>query len=297
MNIDQLMTQYLRYIGVVERKSQATVASYRNDLNKYAQFLARQEMQSIQQVGEHTVNFFIMEASGSKATINHLISVVCSFHRYCSMELGINNPTLKLHSFKKAQKLPLVFSQQQIEVLLEGIDGDDFLRRAIFELLYGSGLRISEVCNLEYNHVFLEQGFIKFMSKGDKQRMVPINKRTTAALLDYFTYERAAHPNKKLSYCFLSKRGAQLTRQAIHNMVKYETGKHDMNPHFSAHTFRHAFATHLIDGGADLRVVQELLGHENISTTQIYTHVQSKKLRTAYDMFHPRNKEIEDEEV
>ncbi|MGL5541671.1 MAG: tyrosine recombinase [Erysipelotrichaceae bacterium] len=297
MLIEEAIKHYVRYLKVIERKAHSTLSSYENDLRQYQTFLSAQGITQVEQIGEKTVQYYLEQATGAKSSLNHRISVLCSFHRFIFIEYQIANPTLKLHSVKAGLQLPHVLSKQQVNRLLEGIEATDFLRKAIFELLYGSGLRISEVCNLQYHDVFLEQGFIKFMGKGNKQRMLPINKMTKTALQDYFMYQRPTQDKYHAPYCFLSKRGNQLTRQAIHNMVKYEAAKQGLSPQFSTHSLRHAFATHLIDGGADLRVVQELLGHENIATTQIYTHVQSEQLRATYDSFHPRNKEKENEEI
>lgn len=297
MRIHDAVVDFLRYKRVVERKSNASILAYERGLKKYQQFWEHEGMDQLEEIGEQSVQYYIASFQGAKSSLNQQISILLAFHRFAFLEYQITNPTLKLHSVKKEQLLPKILSEQEVHRLLEGIDALDFQRLAIFELLYGCGLRVSEVCSLKVNDIYLEQGYIKFISKGDKQRMLPIHQKIKKAISDYFQFQRPQYDQKNSPFCFLTKKGAQLTRYHVHNMVKYEIQKQGLRSDISAHTFRHAFATHLLDGGADLRIVQELLGHENIATTQIYTHVQTKKLRAAYDAFHPRNKENEDDEI
>lgn len=295
MKINIVIVEFLRYQRIVERKSDASIQAYQSAMTKYLNFLNNQGITMIEEISSTVIQFYFQEFTGAKSSMNQAMSILRSFHSFLYLEYKVDNPTLALHSFKQMQSLPKIITETEMKLLLEGIEPTDFQRIAIFELLYGCGLRVSEVCSLRYSDIYLEQGYIKFTAKGNKQRMLPISTAVKRALQDYFQFQRIDQVGVNSIPCFLNSKGLHVTRQQIHSMVKYEIQKQGLSPDISAHTFRHAFATHLLDGGADLRIVQELLGHENIGTTQIYTHVQTKKMRAAYDNFHPRNKENDDE--
>lgn len=295
MKINIVVVEFLRYQRIVERKSDASIQAYQCALKKYLHFLNQQGVTVLEEITPTVIQFYFQEFNGAKSSMNQAVSVLRSFHAFLHLEYKIANPTLVLHSYKQTKVLPKIISENEMKSILEGIDPTDFLRIAIFELLYGCGLRVSEICSLRYSDVYLEQKFIKFTAKGNKQRMLPISNAVKKSLQDYFQFQRVDQVGVNSIPCFLNAKGLHVTRHQIHSMVKYEIQKQGLSPNISAHTFRHAFATHLLDGGADLRIVQELLGHENIGTTQIYTHVQTKKMRVAYDNFHPRNKENDDE--
>ena len=158
-------------------------------------------------------------------------------------------------------------------------------------MLYGCGLRVSECCELRLQQLHLKQGLVRVIGKGSKERMVPLHEEGIQALLQYLQYVRPQWEQTRSPYVFINHLGHPLTRQYVHQMIKRTLQSLGMSTAYSAHSFRHSFATHLLDGGADLRVVQELLGHSYIQTTQIYTHVQGRRLRQAYDAFHPLAKE------
>lgn len=291
MNVNEAINDYLRSLKLIERKSLNTCNTYANGLHKYASFLALQNIYECSEVTYQVILHYLHNLNCAKSTYNQMCSILSSFHRYLAITYQYPDPTLKLHGSKSSQKLPKVIGLCEIQKVFKELDSEDLKKVAIFELLYGCGLRVSEVVNLKLNDLYLNQGYIKFYAKGDKWRLVPLNKSTQVALLDYINYERSNHLQKNSSYVFLGKNKGHTTRQSVHNMVKFELAKHGLDEQFSSHSFRHAFATHLLEGGADLRVVQELLGHENIDTTQIYLHVQTKKLIADYDQYHPRNKE------
>lgn len=296
MQIKDAFEDYLHYIRAVENKSAATIASYVNDLREYTAFLSTQEIYEVQDVSYMVLQTFLKEQGQSKkaSSINHMITVLRMFHRYVSMTYPkIADPTLHIRSQRTTKKLPLYFNVTDIVHLLDSFDSSDIgvFHKAILEVLYGCGLRVSEVCQLRLNQTHLDQGFLRVIGKGDKERMVPMHKRSIDALRIYMELVRKNWEVKRSPYVFLNSHGKQLTRQYVHTLIKSKLAEMNMDERLSAHSFRHSFASHLLDGGADLRVVQELLGHSDISTTQIYTHVQNKRLKDAYTSFHPRTKE------
>lgn len=301
MQISDALEDYLHYIQVVENKSMATVASYRNDLNEYTAFLKMHDFSMIEDVSYAELQDFLKEQKVRKQTssVNHMITSLRMFHRYLTMTYPkIADPTLHLRSSKNQKRLPTYFNITDIERLLDSFqDSDmDIFHKALLEVLYGCGLRVSELTHLRLNMTHLEQGFIKVLGKGDKERMVPMHQRSIKALSQYLTLVRPQWIKRRSPFVFINSRGQNVSRQYVHNLIKEKLMELGLNTQLSAHSFRHSFATHLLDGGADLRIVQELLGHSDIATTQIYTHIQNKRLQDAYASFHPRSKEEDDHE-
>jgi integrase/recombinase XerD len=205
-----------------------------------------------------------------------------------------SDPTALLESPKIGRKLPDVLSTDEIDGLIDAIDVDKpegQRNKAILETLYSCGLRVSELVNLKVSNLFFEQGYIKIEGKGDKERLVPISER---AMLEIKKYLEGYRKTLKIVHgaediLFLNRRGQKLSRVMIFTIIKNLAGKLNLNKKISPHTFRHSFATHLIDGGADLRAVQEMLGHESILTTEIYTHLDREYLKDTINQFHPRS--------
>lgn len=296
MKTKEALEEYLHYIQVVDQKSLATIASYRGDLREYVTYLQQQDIDLMEDIlYEHIQTFLAMQSDVKKASsVNHMITSLHMFHRFVAVQYpGTPDPSLHIQGRKASKKLPQYFNTKDIETLLDCFSNSDLdiFHKAIVELLYGCGLRVSELCELTLNQLHLEHGFLRVIGKGDKERMIPMHERSVCALETYFSCVRVHWVNKRSPYVFVNPRGHKLTRQYVHQMIKDILSNCHLDERLSAHSFRHTFATHLLDGGADLRVVQELLGHSDISTTQVYTHIQNKKLKDAYASFHPKAKE------
>lgn len=301
MFVKEAIDDYMHYIKVVDQKSLTTIASYHNDLNSYLRYLEKHNIQKMEDIVYGDIQEFLNEEAAVKkiSSINHIITVLHTFHQYISFTYeNIPNPSQYVRSSKGEKKLPKYFNVNDIETLLNsfGDSDQDIFEHAILEVLYGCGLRVSEVCSLTLNQIHLEQGFIRCIGKGDKERMIPIHPRAKKALEEYLEHVRRKWEVKRSIYVFINAKGKAVSRQYVHLMIKRNLERNGLDQSLSAHSFRHSFASHLLDGGADLRVVQELLGHSDIATTQIYTHVQTKRLKQAYTAFHPHAKKEQEHE-
>lgn len=296
MQVKNAIEDYIHYISVVDQKQLTTIHSYKRDLTIYYNYLNRFDIENMDQINYEVMQDFLLEQNKEKkaTSMNRMITTLRTFHQYISFTYSnIVDPSIYLHNQKIGRKLPKYFNEHDMKQLLDDFDDSDIgiYHHTILELLYGCGLRVSECCELKLNQIHLEQGFIRCIGKGDKERMIPINKKAIEMVRCYLDVVRNGWIKKHSPYLFINSRGNHLTRQYVHTLIKKRLLLEDMDPTLSAHSFRHSFATHLLDGGADLRVVQELLGHGDIATTQIYTHVQNKRLKQAYTQFHPRSKE------
>lgn len=293
MEIHESIEDYLRFIRVVEHKSTATIASYANDLAHYATYLTSQNIVDLNAIDYRVLQDFLASLTTRNSnSVNHVITVLRMYHRYLFITYQIQDPTSHLCSKKSSRSLPQYFNMQDIERLLDSFQNDDLdlFHKAMLELLYGCGLRVSELCNIQLNQLHLDQGFLRIIGKGDKERFIPMHQRSIGVVRQYLDFVRPSWEKKRMSQVFLNEYGHKVTRQYVHILIKTKLAELNLNPKLSAHSFRHSFATHLLDGGADLRVVQELLGHQDIATTEIYTHIQDKRLKDAYFSFHPRSK-------
>lgn len=301
MRIEEAMEDYIHYISVVDQKAVTSIRSYKKDLEIYRDFLNEAGISCMEDI-TYTIlqDFLTLQHQQKKnSTINRMIATLHNFHHYISFTYpAIEDASVHLHSRKSGEKLPRYFNETQIEKLLNsfGSSDMDIFHHAILELLYSCGLRVSEVCHITLNQIHLEQGFLRVIGKGNKERMIPMHKRAILALREYLELVRPKWEKKRLPYVFINRLGHALNREYVHILIKKKLKEQGLDERLSAHSFRHSFATHLLDGGADLRVVQELLGHSDIKTTQIYTHIQNKRLKDAYTKFHPRSvKKTEDE--
>lgn len=308
MTLQEALEDYLYYIRAVDQKSLATIRSYESDLREYLTFMDERKIATIEDITHADIQDFLTSLEQPQpekdhpmmprktSSLNRMITSIHMFHRYLSMTYPkLSNPSTHIRGRKKGMKLPLYFNPDDIANLLDSFDESDqgLFEKAILELLYGCGLRVSELCSLTLNQMHLEQGFLRVIGKGDKERMVPMHEQCVKALRKYLEVVRIHWEKKRSSYVFINHLGNPLTRQYVHTLIKKKLKEQQLDERLSAHSFRHSFASHLLDGGADLRVVQELLGHHDIATTQIYTHIQDKRLKNAYEAFHPRNKKYE----
>ena len=285
-------------LRVEKNLSTNSITSYKTDLKRYINFLFNkesiQDLNSIRQI--HIRNFirYLNDQNLSSASINRSFSSIRSYHKYLSGEERIShNPTQLLEAPKISKKLPKVLSIQEVDVIINSVKLEEsmgYRDKAILETLYSAGLRVSELCALEMNNILFDSAMLRVVGKGNKERYVPLGSKAIKLINDYCKYIRSLLINKKKTdgNVFLSKNGKKLTRMTIFNIMKKWTKISGINKDISPHTFRHSFATHLLEGGADLRAVQEMLGHSDISTTQIYTHLDNEYLKEVHRTFHPR---------
>ena len=296
--MDTYLEDYLTMLRVEKNLSTNSIISYKTDLKRYINFLINkesiQDLNSIRQI--HIRNFirYLNDQNLSSASINRSFSSIRSYHKYLSGEERIShNPTQLLEAPKISKKLPKVLSIQEVDVIINSVKLEEsmgYRDKAILETLYSAGLRVSELCALEMNNILFDSAMLRVVGKGNKERYVPLGSKAIKLINEYCKYIRSLLINKKKTdgNVFLSKNGKKLTRMTIFNIMKKWTKISGINKDISPHTFRHSFATHLLEGGADLRAVQEMLGHSDISTTQIYTHLDNEYLKEVHRTFHPR---------
>ncbi len=285
MKINSVLEDYLLHLKIQLQRSNKTVESYQNDLKQYTQYLVDKGINEIEDIDFDIVDAYIQHLKQhlKKSSINRVISCIKGFHKYYHLISNNQyNPTLHLKALKKEKKLPRYFNEFNINKLIDS--EDNLMYKALFELLYSSGLRISEAVNLKSNQLHLTQKTALITGKGDKQRIVLINDRAIESLKLYL------QSKPQTEFVFTNHKNKKISRQSVHIALKNRLRQLGLDEKLSAHSFRHSFATHLIDNGANIIAVQKLLGHSDISTTQIYTHVESKRLKQQYELLHPRAK-------
>lgn len=296
---------YLDHLRIERGLSKNSVESYRRDLEKFSQILEEQG-KSFDYLQENDISAIVGELTVrglAPTSINRFLSSIKGFFKYCSREYLVANPMVDITQFKIARKLPKALSIDEIAQLIESTnnptDPQSLRDRAILEILYGTGARVTELVGLDINDVNKdvfdgeEITILKLRGKGSKERLVPLGKFAVTALDNYLVRLRPALQSKNsLSEraLFLNSRGTRLTRQSAWTTVLKAAKISNLEGRVSPHVFRHSYATHLLDGGADIRVVQELLGHSSVTTTQIYTLVTIDKVRESYSLAHPRSK-------
>lgn len=294
------LMEYVAHLSVERGMSDHTLKTYKRNLNQYLLFLDEQDVTSLNAVTKEDVLNFVAqlrEEGYAASSVDQKIASIKGFHKFLLAEgLCEAHPADKLPRFKRPERLPEIVSLERIEALLNQFEGKDdpvSLRdRAILEVLYGCGLRVSELCNLEMNDVMFEQEALRVMGKGSKERIAPLGGVAARALHEYISRGRnLLHVKHQLApsstKVFLSTRGNPLAREIVFRMVK-DAGERAGIKNLHPHTLRHSYATHMLEGGADLRSLQELLGHADLSTTQIYTHVDQRYMREEYLLKHPR---------
>ena len=299
MKWEEAKKGYENYLKLEKSLSPNSIAAYINDINKLIHFLDN----SFSGVApdkvklRHLKSFVesLNEKGVSPRTQARTISGIKSFYKYLLIEDKIaSDPTALLESPKIGRKLPDILSMEEVDDLINGIDiekPEGQRNKAMLETLYSCGLRVSELVGLKITNLFFAQGFIKIEGKAGKERLVPVSGRAVNEINMYLSGYRKTLNVKKESenILFLNRRGNKLSRVMIFTIIKNLAEKIDLGKKISPHTFRHSFATHLINGGADLRAVQEMLGHESILTTEIYTHLDRDYLRSTINQFHPRS--------
>ncbi len=293
--------EYLHYLVLEKNAAGNTIASYRIDITRYLDYLCRTKVKSLDAVTEHHASRFVgvlHDLGLSPRSITRTISAIKGFHRFLLGD-GITqtDPTALMEVPKLPRNLPDVLTQEEVETILNQPAASPvdqrclWIRdRTILEVLYATGVRVSELVGLKQTHLLAEEGIIRVFGKGSKERIVPIGR---SALEWVERYQREVRPRllrkgRTDDRLFLNSRGGPITRMSVWTIVRGYAKKAGITKEAHPHTFRHSFATHLLEGGADLRAVQEMLGHSDISTTQIYTHVDREYIKEVHRTFHPR---------
>lgn len=293
---------FINYLRTERSLSENSIASYNFDLTKLFDFLKRKKIISVKEIDDKSLNDFLKIIKGSMnkndevfsvKSVTRYISSFRTFFKFLEAENHVkNNPAENLEAPKSARALPEVLTIDEINKILDSINLSNkagLRNRAILETMYASGLRVSELTNLEINNIDFESGFLRVFGKGSKERIVPIGKSALSFISEYIKVLRDKIKNaKSFNYVFLNLRGGKLSRMGVWNIVDEYCKKANIKKEVHPHTFRHSFATHLLEGGADIRIIQEMLGHSDISTTQIYTHIDKEYLIEIHKTFHPR---------
>ena len=303
MKFETARSSYLDQLRIERGLSSNSISSYARDLSKFEFFLQESRKDFANLTAQDITDFEVwLKALGlALSSINRTLSAVKGFYKYTSLEFEIINPTLEIVSAKIARKLPKALSVDEVTSLIESAkrEGDPISLRdfAILELLYSSGGRVSEIVGVNSGDISISKTddgdvtVLKLRGKGSKERLVPLGRFAVAAIEDYFTRTRpalAAKNSQSEPALFLNARGKRLSRQSAWQIVLDAAIATGLEGKVSPHVFRHSYATHLLDGGADIRVVQELLGHSSVTTTQIYTLITIDKVRETYSTAHPR---------
>lgn len=291
------LKEYVYYLKITKNLSKNTIDSYERDLLEYIRFLdANYKLKQFDKVTKTHVDNFIRSLARKKispSSITRKISSIHSFHRYLLEEKLVDKDIIaKVKKPKTPKTLPVVLNIEETERFINASNGLgkplDLRNRAMVELAYGSGLRVSELLDLEISDLHLNMNLVNIIGKGNKERIVPLGEESVFALRNYLIDGRSKLKPKDNQLLFINKNGERLSRIGFYKIIKNIAQRAHISKKMSPHTLRHSFATHLLENGADLRSVQELLGHEDIMTTQIYTHVTKKHIQVEYELKHPR---------
>ena len=291
MKLEEAQKQYRIQIEVIEGKSPRTVSSYLQDLQKYLDYLKEEGIEDTEQIEEGEVEDFFYSLNDGYAanSINRIKVSVRSFHRFLNYRYDLRDPSLNVHVQKGEKRLPVYATVEEIERLMSvfGEDPEEIFEHAVLESIYGLGLRVSECCSLTLSQVNLNDGFVKVLGKGSKERLIPIPKRTVEQMRRYALEVRPLWQKRSSKAFFINRFSRSIYPVFVERMLKERCVQADIRKPITPHKLRHSYATHLLEGGSDLRVIQELLGHSDIATTEIYTHVANKHLRESYEKFFP----------
>ena len=295
MNFERHMDEYLLFLSVEKGLSQSSIESYSQDLKQYLSFLEDSGVSEYNNIDTELLILFLKvlkERGRSGKTLSRMQSTLRNYHQFLLNEnITSKNPALRLQSVKEDKKLPVYLTVEEMETLLRTPDASraGSRDRAMMELLYASGLRVSEIIDIRMTDLNIALGFIKVRGKGSKERIVPMTDYVGRLLQEYMeTHRLELLKDDHTDALFITNRGKGFTRQGFWKTIKKYEMLSGIGKNITPHTFRHSFATHLIENGADLRAVQEMLGHSDISTTQIYTQISAVKIREMYKRFHPR---------
>lgn len=293
--IEDTMNEYLDSLITEENLSLNTKKAYESDLKKYKNFLSKKKIVKITDINKEDIFKFLeylKKENKKPQTIAHYLTSIKNYHKFLIKNNYIKvNVCDNIESPKLVKKLPNVLTVEEVDKLLDIKPNTvfDYRNKCMLELLYGTGIRVSELVSLTINDIDTTNCIIHCIGKGNKERIVPINDYVILSLNDYLKVRDKLLKNKTTKELFLNSRGDKLSRVGFFKELKKILLEKGLNSNVSPHTLRHSFATHLLEYGADLRVIQEMLGHSDVSTTRIYTHITNKKIKNDYEKFHPRN--------
>ncbi len=294
MKCKDAINEYKQYMVVEKNYSPRTVDSYNRDLIKFVDFLQQMSIEKIEDVNKDHIYLYLKnlrQTLSSNSVDRHMVTLR-QFYLFLKREKIVDvNIMSSFDNAKKEQSLPEVLSEDEVNILIASIEVVDCItsrNRCMLELLYGSGLRVSELCSLTLNQVNIKKQIVRCIGKGNKERLVPMNKQCVYFLKDYIENYRLQF-NPKSQNLFINKHGQPMTRNNFYHILQTIVSQSDITKHVTPHTLRHTFATHLLEHDADLRSIQEMLGHSDISTTTIYTHVSQNKTIEEYQKLHPRS--------
>ena len=295
MKIEEAIKEYVVRIRVNEGRSERTVRSYESDLRQYEAYLADEDITDTKDITGEIIDGFIIEQLASKksSSVVRMAAAIRSFHHDLAFMHDEKDPSLNLSVHKDVRNLPVFCTREEIAELMGSFDDSDpqqFLEHAVLETIYACGLRVSEVTSLTVNRVDLESGRIRVLGKGDKERIVPIPAGTVPFLKQYRDVLRPVLLKGRSPLFFINRFGRKVTPRSVELLLQNKCAELGFRKHITPHKLRHSYATHMLQGGADLRSIQEILGHSNIATTEIYTHVQNRQLFESYEKFHPGEK-------
>jgi integrase/recombinase XerD len=294
--MERVLKDFINYLSVEKGLAANTLESYQRDLKKYLRFLKRQHITRFEDTSRKTISQFLLEEKEkglAPSTLTRNLAAIRSFYNFLLQEQVVQkNPAAETESPRNEKKLPKVLSFKDVELLLEQPETRETIGmrdKAMLELLYATGIRVSELVFLNLDNINQKTGFLRCEGKGSKERMIPLGSMALRSVEEYL---QAGRPkllkNKDEKALFLNQHGKRLTRQGFWKILKKYALKAKFNKNITPHTLRHSFATHLLENGADLRSVQEMLGHADISTTQIYTQITQRKIKEIYNKTHPR---------
>ena len=296
--MNTLIQEFSDYLRIEKRNSPHTISAYRRDLVRFSALLADQKVESVTTADIRDFLISLKEQGLSVASVARSLSSIKSFFKYlCQDKKFQDNPAEILEAPKCWRKLPDVLSSEDVDNLLKSPDLESVLGlrdKAMLEILYASGLRVSELISLQVSQLDMQVGYLRTLGKGSKERIVPIGAMAKRGVENYILNSRPAlissrKDGGKPEELFVTRRGRGMTRQGFWKLLKGYVTQANIRANVSPHTLRHAFATHLLERGADLRSVQQMLGHSDISTTQIYTHILGKRMLEIHQQFHPRS--------
>ena len=293
MKIEEAIKKYLEYIIKELNYSSLTKVDYQSDLKIYEEYLKRRNLNYLNITKKDILDYlkFLDDHKYSNKSISRNLSTLRSFYTYLvEVKVTPENVFRRIHNPKVEKKLPNFLNTVEVENILDSIREDtkeNIRDKCLFELLYSTGLRVSELSDLKLKAIDLTDKSIRVMGKGSKERIVYFGDYAFKLLQEYLSIREEFLKKGEIDYLFINKIGGKLSRQSIEGIIERISKTYSLNHKFSPHTLRHTFATHLLDEGADIRSVQELLGHENLDTTEIYTHVSNERLREAYLKYHP----------
>jgi len=294
--MEHFIDEFIDYLSVERGLANNTLLAYRQDLSKYAKYLKSKGVKKTEKVTRNNITEFMFKQKQEGLSVSSIcrsLAAIKMFHRFLVRErLATEDPTNLIDTPKMWKRVPDVLTEKEIGAIIDATKGRGWQvvrDKAIVELFYASGVRVSELVGLKLENINMEIGYVRCIGKGSKERIIPIGKRAREAIKKYSDTSRVKLAKDKITqHLFLSRLGKKISRQSVWKIIKMYARKAGVKKEIKPHTLRHTFATHLLEHGADLRSVQEMLGHSDISTTQIYTHVDKERLKAVHKEFHPR---------